>query len=97
MDDATIKILEKRVKVFKKLIAVEQKAINRLKYKSRAIRHGNTSTVRMNWYTDRMQELTLTIQFLKGGVNEKSYIHYLLDDKCGELLTFIGNGAKVNN
>lgn len=91
--ETIIEILKKRKKVFRKMMKEEERQCERLKHKTQSVRLSSPHIPRLNWYTDRCQELELIISLLEEGIKENDFIHHLLDDNSGLICLGIGNAC----
>ncbi len=84
-------VLKKREKALLERIEADSKSYERLKYKSRRVRHSSPLNNRIGWFTDRLQELQLVISLLEGRVNNKDFVSHKNTDRHGQLATIIGD------
>ena len=84
-------VMKKRLKKLNKRISDDNKKIENLKYKSRSIRMSSRLGPRINWFTDRRDELSLAIQMIEGKMSPKEYDTWLNGDEMDNLLCGIGN------
>ena len=80
-----INTLKIRRKNLRKRIKEENQSLERLRYKSRHVRQNSGIGPRIGWYTDRMQELDLVIQYLDGRIKRKDFIVHLAGDEATHL------------
>ncbi len=86
-----LRILKKRHKLITKRIAYEDNQLERIRHKSRDVRHGSPHGYRKGFFQDLLVELGNAIEFIEGGKTEEAYLKYQDSDAWGHLCTAVGN------
>lgn len=80
-------LMKKRQRQLNKRIKEESGELRRLRYKSRSVRQDSRHGPRKAWFTDRRDELALSIDLLEGGISEEKYVKWLAGDELDMVLS----------
>ena len=80
-------LMKKRQRQLNKRIKEEDTALTRLSHKSRRVRQSSRHGPRKGWFTDRRDELSLSIDLLEGAISKDKYIKWLAGDELDGILS----------
>jgi len=95
LESNVLPILKKRRRGLRLRIKSERAALRNIRHKSRRVRHGSPIGRRIGFFTDRLQELEIVIDFIEGKMTEKAFVTQNNGDRrdyiCGQLNKWFQN------
>lgn len=88
-----IAALHKRKEGLEHRIAQERKSLDRLRHKSRTVRQNSRVGPRINYFSDKLNELALVIEFANGRLTLDEFVKRGNGDEADKLISALCGGS----